>query len=257
MKKIIGLIWIGLISAYVCVGSQALALPTSQINEVSFYPESAEVGETVKINYTIYNDNPEAKWVLLRIYDVGETREEMYQAKDKRAVDDKGQKAFVYSWETSAAQSKPGDHRIDVIITPLDEAATPLATYRTTYTLSAGSAGGTPSPKNSASAGPGGTPSPTTSTGSAGGEGILPSNPETWTLQTVFKIINRVLTFVSAGAGALAVFLIVWFGFSYFTAFGSEEKIEGAKKGILYTLSGLGVIILAKVFIAVLLSVFQ
>jgi len=255
MKKFFGLIWISLILAYMSWGGHALALPTTQINEVSFYPESAKVGETVKINYTIYNNDPAAKWVLLRIYDVGETREEMYQAKDKREVVYDGQKAYVYSWDTAAAQSKPGDHRIDVTITPLDEAASPLATSRTTYTLLAA---GVPVPSPSAST-PTGTHTGSVVSSPPGGttNSLFPSNPEKWTLQTIFDIINNILTFVSISAGALAVLLIVWEAFAYFMAFGSEEKVEAAKKNIVYILSGLGVIILAKVLVAFLLSIFQ
>jgi len=253
MKKIFRLIYLIIFAFFFILPLKSQAIETN----ISVTPENnAKVGDKVGIVYTVYNDDPKAKWILLRIYDPNDLgNEAMYTPKDKDPVPNLNTTGrYTYTWDTKAAQSNPGDHRIDVVVTENDETKELNAiSYAELYKLLPAN-GGTPTPNNTAS---GGTPSPTNSGNADANKSLFPSNPEKWTLETIFEIINNILTFVSLTAGALAVFLIVWFGFSYFTAFGSEEKIEGAKKGILYTLSGLGIIILAKVFIALLVSIFQ
>jgi len=254
MKKIFSLIY--LISLILLVFLLAWPFPAKAIDiQILIDPPSgAKVGDQVKITYRVSNDDPKAELVLLRIYDPDNlNNENMYSTKARQdAPGDKASMGWTYIWDTKASQSKPGNHRIDVVVTERDETQVLKALSAPLYNLAAITS---PSPSASIPI----SLSPSSSVPPAGGasEALFPPNPETWTLKTIEKIINRILTYVSVGAGSLAVFLIVWFGFSYFTAFGSEEKIEGAKKGILYTLSGLAVIILAKVFIAVLLSVFQ
>jgi len=254
MKKFFTLIYLIIFAFFLILPLKSRAIETN----ISVTPaNNAKVGDKVEIVYTVYNDDPKAQWILLRIYDpkyIGD--ESMYSAKDKDPVPNLNTTGrYTYTWDTKAAGSNPGDHRIDVVVTENDELKELNAiSYAELYKLLPAD-GETPTPSNSASAG--GTPSPTITGGSDLNKSLFPSNPERWTLETIFEIINNILTFVSIGAGALAVFMIVWFGFGYFMALGSEEKIEAAKKGILYTLSGLGVIILAKTLVAFLLSVFQ
>ena len=256
MQKIFNLIYLVFFALFLILPLKSQAIETN----ISVTPENnAKVGDKVEIVYTVYNDDPKAKWVLLRIYDpkyIG--NEAMYSAKDRNTVPNLNTTGrYTYTWDTKAAQSNPGDHRIDVVVTEMDEMKELNGvSYAELYKLLPAN-GGTPTPSNSASGGAGGTPSPTNSGNADATKSLFPSNPEKWTLKTIGDIINNVLTFVSLTAGALAVFMIVWFGFGYFLALGSEEKIEAAKKGILYTLSGLGVIILAKVLVAFLLSIFQ
>jgi len=257
MKKIANLIYLlvfGLSILFLAIPSKSLAGAMS----ISTNPASAKVGDKVTFTINIGSAPAEAYYVEMYISDITKDASGIitHNFVLKRTYSFQTAPAtFTYEWDTSG--SVDGTHQYYALLTKSNHDRLDGTDIKTYSLSSAAPAGGTPTPSNSASGGAGGTPSPTNSGNADATKSLFPSNPEKWTLETIFEIINNILTYVSLTAGALAVFMIVWFGFSYFTAFGSEEKIEGAKKGILYTLSGLGVIILAKVLVAFLFSIFQ
>ena len=53
------------------------------------------------------------------------------------------------------------------------------------------------------------------------------------------------LTFVFAIAGVVAMFFIIWGGISWITSGGEKEKIEEARKKIVYALIGLVIIFMS------------
>lgn len=244
MKKIFSLIYLLVFALAILF----LALPSKSLAgamSCSANPASAKVGDKVTFTIQVNSAPANAYYVEMFIFDyVTDSAGTLYTPVLKQTYSFPGApKTYTYEWDT--AESKAGEHDYYAMLEDSKHYRLDGTDVKT-YSLAAAPAGGTtptPTPINSGSAGAGGS--------------LFPSTPERWSLNTIFEIINNILTFVSLTAGSLAVFLIVWFGFSYFTALGSEEKIEGAKKGILYTLSGLGVIILAKVLVAVLFSVFQ
>jgi heme O synthase-like polyprenyltransferase len=66
-------------------------------------------------------------------------------------------------------------------------------------------------------------------------------------------VYGGVIVFMLEMAGILAVFMIVWSGYKYLTAYGSEEKAASAKKSFIYALLGLA-IALSALFIVSLVA---
>lgn len=75
--------------------------------------------------------------------------------------------------------------------------------------------------------------SPTAVTSSTGGQGSL--------RQLALTIVNFALTFL----GLIAVVMIIYGGFLYVTAGGKEDKVETAKKIIMYSIIGIIIILLS------------
>ncbi len=264
MKKILALTWLLMLATYLCLAGTTLAAPVSEIRDVSFYPQKAVQGETVFINYTVYNTNPEAHWVLLRMYDVGETREEYYHPKDKRTIPSDGEKAFVYDWDT--AGSKTGSHRIDILVTPFDEAADPLATYSTTYTLNA-SGSTSPSPSASPTNQSGKTtPTATKSTTSSLstqnnpvfkipnlGKVVFPHSNITSVRDLLIKLIYVSVSF----AGVWAVIGVIWSGYIYITAGSNAERAEKAKKNLVWAITGIVIIATSALIVYTFVRIFS
>ena len=65
-------------------------------------------------------------------------------------------------------------------------------------------------------------------------------------------LVDGIIDFLFIVAMAVGPLLIVLGGFYYVTAAGSMEKIETAKRIILYTVIGMSIILLSKVFVSVL-----
>lgn len=61
--------------------------------------------------------------------------------------------------------------------------------------------------------------------------------------------ITKVLQIVFAVAGALAVLMIIISGFRYIVSAGAPEAMTKAKNGILYSVAGLAVCILAETIV--------
>ena len=92
---------------------------------------------------------------------------------------------------------------------------------------------------------------------------ILPgTDPTTWRLDVgnpandIVNIVIQNATRLALGlAGGIAVFLIIYAGFTYTTAYGNEARATQAKTIMLYAIIGLVIIILAQVFYNEILSI--
>lgn len=58
-------------------------------------------------------------------------------------------------------------------------------------------------------------------------------------------IIARLINFILAGVGAVAVIMLIYAGITYMTSAGNEKRIESAKKTMTYTVLGLAVVFLS------------
>ncbi len=80
---------------------------------------------------------------------------------------------------------------------------------------------------------------------------ILPdSDPSTWSLAQVDKLIENITKLALDLIGGIAVIFILIGAFWYITAFGNEEKAQKGKTTLLWAIIGLVVIILAQVIIS-------
>ncbi len=79
---------------------------------------------------------------------------------------------------------------------------------------------------------------------------MLPKDPSQNTLADIDILIGRVGQLALTLTAAIAVIYIIIGAYSYFTAFGNEEKAQNAKKTVTWAIIGLVVIILAKVIIS-------
>lgn len=91
---------------------------------------------------------------------------------------------------------------------------------------------------------------------------ILPKgNPWEWGIDlktgkdSVTELIKNVTTLAASIAGGIAVLMIIWGAYQYFTAYGNEEKAQGGKKIITWAIIGLIVIILAKIIVEAIFSI--
>jgi len=76
-----------------------------------------------------------------------------------------------------------------------------------------------------------------------GGEGSIKS--------LVLRIVNYALTFL----GIVAVMIIIFAGFTYVTAAGAQDKVDNAKKMIMYALIGIVIILLSFAIVNTVLQV--
>ena len=74
---------------------------------------------------------------------------------------------------------------------------------------------------------------PSEVSGATGGEGNIKT--------LVLRIVNYALTFL----GIVAVLIIVFGGFTYITAAGAQDKVDNAKKMIMYAIVGIIIILLS------------
>lgn len=79
---------------------------------------------------------------------------------------------------------------------------------------------------------------------------ILPTGePSSWGLDQIRELVANVIQLAMSIAGGIAIILLIWAGFQYFTAYGNEEKAQKAKTTITWAIVGLVVIILAKLIV--------
>lgn len=68
-------------------------------------------------------------------------------------------------------------------------------------------------------------------------------------LSCIFIVIQNVINAALVLSAVVAVFLIAYAAFQYVTSAGDKEKVEGARKRIVYAIIGLVVIFMAFAFI--------
>ena len=85
---------------------------------------------------------------------------------------------------------------------------------------------------------------------------ILPPNPEGYQINpadhaqdVVYQLLANIIQLATTIAGGIAVIMIIWGAFQYFTAYGNEEKANKAKTTITWAIVGLVVMILAKIIV--------
>lgn len=81
-------------------------------------------------------------------------------------------------------------------------------------------------------------------------EKIIP-NPNDTSIQ---GFIIRIINYITSFAAALAVLFIIIGGLQYITSSGNEERIQVAKKTLLYAIIGLLLIVLSVVIINTIIS---
>lgn len=82
-------------------------------------------------------------------------------------------------------------------------------------------------------------------------EVIRPDNP--FTINSVSDLIDKLLDIIIKVGTVLALFFIIYAGFQFVTAGGSEDKINSAKNTFLWTIIGVAIVLGAKA-ISVLLQ---
>ncbi len=73
--------------------------------------------------------------------------------------------------------------------------------------------------------------------------------------QTFEEVINSIIDFIFKISIVVAPLMIVWAGGLYITSAGSEDKIRTARNIIVYALSGLAVVLLAKGLVAIIIQI--
>jgi len=94
--------------------------------------------------------------------------------------------------------------------------------------------------------------------GSGCGGGTLICNPLQSGATTITDVVNLVLKNVVLPIGAvIVVFMIIYSGFLFVTAQGSEDKIKNAKQTFLYTIIGAAVLLGALVISELIQKTFE
>ena len=70
-------------------------------------------------------------------------------------------------------------------------------------------------------------------------------------------LLERIVDFLLTLAGPLAVIMILWAAFLYITSSGNTGRIEQAHKVILWTVVGVGVLILSKGLISLIVNILE
>jgi len=217
-----------------------------ELGSINFSPSAGvKIGDKITITYSVTNNDAEAHWIHLRIFDPANiNNENMYSTKARDNVPPVGStQEYTYVWDTAVSQSNPGFHRVDVVVTKWDQTEV-LAALNSSYTLA--EAQTTP------------TPTPTFTSTSATGVGnwgtiIFPSTK----ISSIRDLIVVIIDWLLVLAGALAVIAIIYSGIMYITAGGDPAKAETAKKNLICAIIGVIVIALALVIINTVVSVLE
>lgn len=76
-------------------------------------------------------------------------------------------------------------------------------------------------------------------------EAFNESNPETAATNTLIMFVGSIISQVLLFTGALTIFFLIISGINYVFAFGKDERIEKAKRGIFWSLVGLVTVLLS------------
>lgn len=68
------------------------------------------------------------------------------------------------------------------------------------------------------------------------------------------QIIGTVVTAALGFVGLIAVILFIYYGFLFLTAAGKDEQIKNAKKGMMYSIMGIVIILLAYSIVSLIFS---
>lgn len=76
-------------------------------------------------------------------------------------------------------------------------------------------------------------------------EAVNANNPETAATNTLIMFLGKMLSQVLLFTGALTVLFLIVSGINYVFAFGKDERIEKAKRGVFWSLVGLVTVLLS------------
>lgn len=86
-------------------------------------------------------------------------------------------------------------------------------------------------------------------------DAVNDDNPETAATQTLIMFVGNIISQVLLFAGALTILFVILAGINYILAFGKDERIEKGKRGIVWSLVGLVVILLSYAIVQGILQI--
>lgn len=86
-------------------------------------------------------------------------------------------------------------------------------------------------------------------------DAVNDDNPETAATQTLIMFVGNIISQVLLFAGALTIIFVIWAGINYILAFGKDERIEKGKRGIVWSLVGLVLILLSYAIVQGILQI--
>jgi hypothetical protein len=76
-------------------------------------------------------------------------------------------------------------------------------------------------------------------------EATDPDHPETAATQTIILFVGKMISQVLLFTGSIAIVFVIFAGSNYILAFGKEERIGKAKRGLFWSIAGLFIILLS------------
>lgn len=86
-------------------------------------------------------------------------------------------------------------------------------------------------------------------------DAVNDDNPETAATQTLIMFVGNIISQVLLFAGALTILFVILAGINYILAFGKDERIEKGKRGIVWSLVGLVLILLSYAIVQGILQI--
>lgn len=71
------------------------------------------------------------------------------------------------------------------------------------------------------------------------------ANPETAATQTLILYVGGLVSKVLLFAGSVSIIFLIYSGANYILAFGKDERVENAKRGVTWSIGGLIIILLS------------
>jgi len=95
----------------------------------------------------------------------------------------------------------------------------------------------------------------------AGANNLIPSpandqtfNKNWFSNSDLSTTLNQIMNYVVGILIVVAIFYVIWAAYDFVTSNGSEEKVNGARKKIMYAMIGIIVALLAKGIVALVLG---
>ncbi len=86
-------------------------------------------------------------------------------------------------------------------------------------------------------------------------DAVNDDNPETAATQTLIMFVGNIISQVLLFVGALTILFVIIAGINYILAFGKDERIEKGKRGIVWSLVGLVLILLSYAIVQGILQI--
>lgn len=86
-------------------------------------------------------------------------------------------------------------------------------------------------------------------------DAVNDDNPETAATQTLIMFVGNIISQVLLFVGALTILFVIIAGINYILAFGKDERIEKGKRGIVWSLVGLVLVLLSYAIVQGILQI--